>query len=181
MKANDLKSKVKEVSLIISDVDGVLTDASIYIGADGIEFKKFSVEDGAGVAFARHASIDVALISGRYSLATEARAKELNIEHCYQGALNKIEAYDELCDIYSVTPKNIAYIGDGIIDLPVIEKSGLSFAPPNSHSLVKEAADVITTKSGGTGVLREVVEFLLNEQGRYSQVLESMREDVYKG
>ena len=127
MNADELKSIVKEISLIISDVDGVLTDASIYIGGDGTEFKKFSVEDGAGAAFARYASIDIALISGRYSAATELRAKELKIEHCYQGKLNKIEAYNELCDIYNVTPENIAYIGDGIIDLPVIEKSAISF------------------------------------------------------
>lgn len=181
MNADELKSIVKEISLIISDVDGVLTDASIYIGGDGTEFKKFSVEDGAGAAFARYASIDIALISGRYSAATELRAKELKIEHCYQGKLNKIEAYNELCDIYNVTPENIAYIGDGIIDLPVIEKSAISFSPPNSHSLVKEVADIITIKSGGEGVLREVVEFLLKEQGRYSQVLEKMRKDVYRG
>ena len=181
MNVDELKSIVKEISLIISDVDGVLTDASIYIGGDGTEFKKFSVEDGAGAAFARYASIDIALISGRYSAATELRAKELKIEHCYQGKLNKIEAYNELCDIYNVTPENIAYIGDGIIDLPVIEKSAISFSPPNSHSLVKEVADIITIKSGGEGVLREVVEFLLKEQGRYSQVLEKMRKDVYRG
>ena len=81
MKANDLKSKVKEISLIISDVDGVLTDGSIFVSADGSEFKQFSVEDGAGAAFARYANIDIALISGRYSAATELRAEELKIKH----------------------------------------------------------------------------------------------------
>ena len=181
MKSDELKAKIKEISLIISDVDGVLTDASIYIGGNGIELKKFSVEDGAGAAFARYGSLGIALISGRYSVATEIRAKELKIKHCYQGELNKIDAYDELCDIYNVTPKNIAYIGDGIIDLPVIEKSAISFSPPNSHPLVKEATDIITKKSGGDGVLREVVEFLLKEQGRYDYVLEKMRKDVYRG
>ena len=92
-----------------------------------------------------------------------------------------IEAYDELCAMYNITPKNIAYIGDGLIDLPVMEKSSISFAPPNSHSLVKEVADVITIKSGGQGVLREVVEYILNEKGIYNQILETMRKEIYKG
>ena len=181
MKSNDLKSKIEEISLIISDVDGVLTDGSIFVGEDGSEFKKFSVEDGAGVAFARYAKIDVALISGRYSGATEVRASELKIKHCFQGKLNKLEAYYELCSIYNISSNNIAYIGDGLIDLPVMEKSAISFAPPNSHFLVKEAADIITVKSGGSGVLREVVEYILNEKGVYNTVLENIRKEVYKG
>tara|TARA_B100000029_G_scaffold501897_1_gene576225 strand:- start:211 stop:756 length:546 start_codon:yes stop_codon:yes gene_type:complete len=181
MKSDDFKSKIEDVSLIISDVDGVLTDGSIFVSADGSEFKQFSVEDGAGAAFARYANIDIALISGRYSAATELRAEELKIKHCFQGKLNKIEAYDELCAMYKITPKNIAYIGDGLIDLPVMEKSSISFAPPNSHSLVKEVADVITIKSGGQGVLREVVEYILNEKGIYNQILETMRKEIYKG
>ena len=181
MKSNAHKSKIEEISLIISDVDGVLTDGSIFVSEDGSEFKQFSVEDGAGAAFARYANIDIALISGRYSGATELRANELKIKHCFQGKLNKIEAYDELCGIYNVTSKNIAYIGDGLIDLPLMEKASFSFAPPNSHDLVKEVADVITVKSGGQGVLREVVEYILNEKNIYNQVLETMRKEIYKG
>ena len=91
-----MKINFKNIKLLISDVDGVWTDGTIYVGIDGIELKKFNVLDGAGVAIARAANLKVALISGRYSLATERRAKELDIKDVYNGSLNKIPAYDEL-------------------------------------------------------------------------------------
>tara|TARA_B100000959_G_C14543286_1_gene444528 strand:- start:32 stop:577 length:546 start_codon:yes stop_codon:yes gene_type:complete len=178
---NVIKSKIKEISLIISDVDGILTDGSIFIGADGTEFKQFSVEDGAGVAFARYSGLNIGFISGRFSNATKVRMDELKIKHCFQGKLNKLESYNELCNIYNVTNKQVAYIGDGIIDLPVIECSAVSFAPPNSHHLVIETVDIITKKNGGRGVFREVVETILQVKGIYNDVLKKMREEVYKG
>ena len=96
------KNKIKDISLIISDVDGVLTDGTIYIGSDGSEFKRFNVEDGTGAAFARLASIPIALISGRKSEATSIRAKELKIKHCLQGSLDKTSDYQKICKIYNI-------------------------------------------------------------------------------
>ena len=180
MMKKSLKNKIKNISLIISDVDGVLTDGSIFIGSEGTEFMKFNVEDGAGVAFARLASIPIVLISGRKSKATSIRAKELKIEHCFQGSLDKTTAYKEVCKIYNISPENIAYIGDGLIDIPVMLKSGFSVAPPNGHQSVKDISDYITKKSGGEGVLREVIELILKEQGLYNQILEKMKKKIYK-
>ena len=121
---NTLSKKIfKDIKLIISDVDGILTDGTIYLGNDGTEFKKFNVEDGAGSAYARMAKIPIALISGRFSLCTLLRSKEMGIEHCYQGKLNKLDSYEELKKIYNVSDNEIAYIGDGLIDIPPIPES----------------------------------------------------------
>lgn len=180
MAKSSLNDKIKNISLIISDVDGVLTDGTIFIGADGTEFKQFNVEDGAGAAFARLASIPIVLISGRKSKSTSIRAKELKIEHCFQGNLDKTTSYKEVCKIYNVDPDNIAYIGDGLIDIPVMSISGFAIAPKNAHQSVKDISDHITEKSGGEGVLREVVELILKEKDIYDQTLEKMKKKIYK-
>ena len=180
MIESHLKTKIKNISLIISDVDGVLTDGSIFIGSDGTEFKQFNVEDGAGAAFARLASIPIVLISGRQSNSTTIRAQELKIEHCFQGSLDKTTPYKEVCKIYNVEPRNVAYIGDGLIDIPVMLKSGLAIAPENAHDSVKEVSDYITLKTGGEGVLREVVELILKGQNIYDKTLDRMKQKIYK-
>ncbi len=174
-----LKAKLNQIKLIISDVDGILTDGTMFIG-DGIELKQFTVEDGAGAAFSRLAGIPVALISGRYSKATEIRANEMKIEHCYQGSLDKLTPFAEICEFYKVAPHEVAYIGDGLIDIPVMEKVEISVTVPHAHPLVKDAAIHETKSSGGQGVLREVVEWILQAQNRHSQVLEDMRKNIYK-
>ena len=179
MKTSEIDKRLKQVKLIISDVDGILTDGTILIG-DGIELKQFTVEDGAGAALSRMAGIPVALISGRYSKSTEIRAKEMKIEHCYQGSLDKLTPLGQICKFYGLVPSQVAYIGDGWIDIPVMEKVGVPITVPNAHPLVKEAATYETKKSGGEGVLMEVVEWILKGQGRYLQVLEEMRRCTYK-
>ena len=174
-----LKNKIDNISLIVSDVDGVLTDGSIFIGSDGTEFKQFNVEDGAGAAFSRLASIPIVLISGRESKSTTIRARELKIEHCFQGSLDKTTPYKEVCEIYNLAPENIAYIGDGLIDIPVMLKSGLAIAPKNAHASVKEISDYVTQRQGGGGVLQEVVELILKSKGVYDKTLEHMKQKIY--
>ena len=181
MEKADFLDKINKIKLIVSDVDGILTDATIHIHSDGIESKQFTVHDGAGSATARIAGIPIALLSGRYSEATTIRAREMGIPHCFQGKLNKIEDFVKLCEIYNVSADEVAYIGDGLIDIPVIEKSGIAFSPPNSHPLILEMTDVITKRSGGTGVLQEVVEFILKAQNRFDETIIKMRKEVYKG
>ena len=144
------KQVFKDIKLIISDVDGILTDGTIYLGNDGTEFKKFNVEDGAGSAYARMANIPIALISGRFSLCTLLRSKEMGIEHCYQGKLNKLDSYEKLKKIYNVSDNQIAYIGDGLIDIPVLEKVGLPCTVPDAHLKVKNISKYITQKKRGS-------------------------------
>ena len=175
-----LKQKLKNVKLIISDVDGVLTDGSIYIGANGEEMKRFSVEDGAGVALAKVAGLKIALLSGRYSSATGIRAKELKIEDIYNGMLNKIPAYEELKQKYNLEDSEVAYIGDGLIDLPVMEKTGVPISVRNAYPPVKKAALYITDKNGGSGALREVVDLILKAKGLYEEAIKRMRKKIIR-
>ena len=153
-----------QIKLIISDIDGVWTDGTIYKGTDGMEFKRFTVLDGVGVAVARAAEIKIALISARFSPATEHRAKELEIEDVYNGGLNKIPAFEELKNKYSLSNEEIAYIGDDLIDIPIMEQVGLPIAVPNAVPEVKAIAKHITSVPGGNGAFREFADIILNAQ-----------------
>tara|TARA_X000001036_G_scaffold226843_1_gene212165 strand:- start:4224 stop:4769 length:546 start_codon:yes stop_codon:yes gene_type:complete len=174
------KKQFEDIKLLISDVDGVLTDGTIHIGSDGTEFKQFSVEDGAGAAYARMAGIPIALISGRFSLCTLIRSKEMGIEHCYQGKLNKLDSYEELKNIYNVSDNEIAYIGDGLIDIPILDKVGLPCTVPDAHFKVKELSCYITVSTGGRGAFREVVELILTNKGVYDEIYDKMRKETYR-
>ena len=173
-----MNSRIKKIKMIISDIDGVWTDGTFYKGTDGQEFKKFNVNDGVGVAMARAAGYRVALISGRFSVATKYRAKELKIEDIYNGGLNKTHAYEELKTKYNIVDSEIAYVGDDLIDIPVMEKVGVPIAVANAIQEVKGISTYTTKVAGGFGAFREAVSWLINEQGRMEQVLRSMRERI---
>ena len=175
-----MNPKVKKIKMIISDVDGVWTDGSFYKGTDGQEFKKFNVHDGVGVAMARAAGLKIALISGRYSPATEYRAKELNIEDVYNGGLNKIPAYEELKNKYNLIDSEIAYVGDDLIDISVMEKVGAPIAVANAINNVKKISAYTTKTAGGYGAFRESVSWIIDQQGRMSDVLKAMKERILK-
>ena len=166
--------------MVISDIDGVWTDGTFYKGTDGQEFKKFNVNDGVGVAMARAAGYEIALISGRFSPATEYRAKELQIEDVYNGGLNKIHAYKELKAKYKIVDSEIAYVGDDLIDIPVMEKVGIPIAVANAIVNVKEISTYITKKSGGQGAFRDSVSWIIDQQGRTDDVLKAMKEHILK-
>ena len=176
----NLQNAIKKIKLLVSDVDGVLTDGKILISADGMESKFFSVEDGTGAALARYAGIPIALISGRYSKCTEIRAGELKIEHCFQKTLNKKIILDKLTQIYSVRYDKIAYIGDSLVDLPLLKIVGFPISVSNGHIKAKNRASYITSKLGGEGVLLEVIELILECQGRYDGILKQMKEKEFE-
>ena len=166
------------IKLIISDIDGVWTDGSIYRGTDNIELKKFSVFDGVGVAYARAADIKIAIISARYSPATEHRAKELNIEDVYNGGLNKLHAYNDLKEKYKLSDDQIAYLGDDMVDIPVMELVALPIAVANATPDIMELAKHVTKVKGGDGAFREAVEWIIEKQGRTEEVYIKMRDKV---
>ena len=172
-------SQFEKIKLIISDVDGVLTDGRILINSDSTESKFFHVEDGTAAALANYANIPIALISGRYSESTKIRAKELNIEHCYQDVLNKKFILDKLIDIYSVKYDEVAYIGDSLVDIPVLSVVGLPISLPSAHKLAQDCSVYITKKDGGEGVLLEVVENILKKQNRFDETLNLMKKDKF--
>ena len=172
---------INKIKMIISDVDGVWTDGSIYKGHSStadIELKKFSVSDGAAVALIREAGLKLALISGRKSSATQSRASELKIKDVYNGTLNKIPPYEELKTKYTLCDEEIAYVGDDLIDIPIMEKVAFPIATNNASVSCKKAATYITKKNGGDGAFREAVEWILNEQGRLDIVIKSLQKKV---
>tara|TARA_Y100000814_G_C12327386_1_gene400271 strand:+ start:805 stop:1341 length:537 start_codon:yes stop_codon:yes gene_type:complete len=172
-------SQFEKIKLIVSDVDGVLTDGRILINSDSEEGKFFHVEDGTAAALAKYANIPIALISGRYSESTKIRAKELSIEHCYQDVLNKKFILDKLINIYSVNYNEVAYIGDSLVDIPVLSVVGLPISVPSAHKLAQDCSVYITKKDGGEGVLLEVVEEILKKQNRFDEILNLMKKDKF--
>ena len=172
-----------KVKLVIADVDGVLTDGSVYKAKDpetlaDIEFKQFSIVDGAGIALARLLDLRVAIISGRPSSATDARVKELKIEDVYTGSLNKMIPYEDLKSKYSLNDEDIAFIGDDIIDLNLMENVGAPIAVANAYHLVKDIAIYTTRLPGGQGAFREAIDWLAMCQGRYEEGIQLMKDSL---
>jgi 3-deoxy-D-manno-octulosonate 8-phosphate phosphatase (KDO 8-P phosphatase) len=153
--------KARGVEFLLLDVDGVMTDGTIYIDADGRETKAFNIYDGSGIHMIRKAGVRVGIITGRQSAIVDYRAQELGIAEVHQRVLDKIKVYDELLRKYDLQDFQMAYIGDDVIDLPILERAGLSVAVPNAHPDVKRRVDWVTQKAGGSGAVREVTDLLL--------------------
>ena len=152
------------------DVDGVLTDGKIILNANGVELKAFYVQDGTAITYLHRAGIKTAIISGRNSKVVELRAKELNIEDVYLGIHKKLDAYEEILKKHKIKDYEICYIGDDLIDLPILRKVGFSVAVPNAPSEVKERVSYVTDAPGGYGAIREVTEKILKSQGKWESI-----------
>jgi 3-deoxy-D-manno-octulosonate 8-phosphate phosphatase (KDO 8-P phosphatase) len=163
---------LKNIKLIILDVDGVLTDGKLLIGSNGNEYKSFNVKDGMGIGIARYAGIKFAIITGRVSEAVTIRAKELSIDYVYQGISDKQKILEELINKLNIHRENICFMGDDLNDYPIIKEVGLSYAPSDAVDYIKEAVTHVTTKSGGHGAVREMIELILREQFNYSSLIE---------
>lgn len=176
-----LNERLAKIRLIVADVDGVFTDGALYIGANGFEFKRFHVLDGAGIALLRAVNFPMAIISGRQSPVTEARMRELGLaDALYQGNLAKLEPYEIIKKRYSVSDEEIAYIGDDIIDIPLLKRVGLPVAVANALAEVKQSALYVTQMKGGEGAVREVIELVLEARGLKNQAVEILTKDTYK-
>ncbi|MDO9548713.1 MAG: HAD hydrolase family protein [Candidatus Marinimicrobia bacterium] len=181
MDKNALTECLLKIKLVISDVDGVFTDGSLYIGHNGEEFKRFNVLDGAGIALMKAVEIPMAIISGRKSGVTLHRMKELGLdEHLYQGNLAKIEPYLKIKADFDLNDAEILYIGDDLVDIPLIRRAGVGVAVANAAQIVKNAADYVTHVRGGHGAVREVIELLLNAQDKFAMALEKLTKHTYK-
>jgi 3-deoxy-D-manno-octulosonate 8-phosphate phosphatase (KDO 8-P phosphatase) len=160
----DLEARARGVRLAIFDVDGVMTDGTLYIGAEGEAFKAFNILDGHGVKMLQSAGIATAILSGRSSEAVERRAAELAIMHVIQGASDKLASFDALLARLGVEPLACAFVGDDLPDLPVMRNCGLAVAVANAVEAVKAAAHYVTAASGGRGAVREFCELVLRAQ-----------------
>jgi 3-deoxy-D-manno-octulosonate 8-phosphate phosphatase (KDO 8-P phosphatase) len=165
-RKDQIQKLAKKIKLLILDVDGVLTDNTIYLDDRGVESKQFSILDGVGIWLAFKEGMEVALISGRASRATELRALHLKIKHVYLGELNKERAYRKLKTDLNVKDEQIAYVGDDILDVPLLRQVGLPICVKDANPAAKKFAKLVTKNKGGEGAVREVVEMILKAKKR---------------
>ncbi len=163
--------KAKKIKLLICDVDGVLTDGGLYFDKNGDELKRFYVQDGHGLKSLMQYGIEVAIISARNTPSVEYRMKNLGIKHYYQGQDDKKIALQELIQKLKLNLEQVAYIGDDVIDLPVMTQVGFAIAVSNANEAIKPYAHYITLKQGGQGGVREVCDLLLKTQGHYENFI----------
>jgi 3-deoxy-D-manno-octulosonate 8-phosphate phosphatase (KDO 8-P phosphatase) len=164
-------SNLADIQMLVMDVDGVLTDAAIIINADGSESKVFSSLDGHGIRMWHRAGLKTAFLSGRESEPTARRARQLDIEHCIQDCHNKLPALKELAEKLGLQAESIAFIGDDVTDLPAIRYAGFGVAVANAVDEVKQYADYVTTRPGGRGAVREVIEHILKSTGKWQELM----------
>lgn len=160
-----------DINFLIVDVDGVLTDGSIFCSDKGEEIKVFHVKDGSGIAFWHRAGKKTAIISGRKSKAVEHRARELGIEEVYQNAHKKLEVYEKILKKHGLKDEQVCYIGDDLIDIPVLKRVGFAVAVADSPPEVLQRVDYVTRARGGQGAVREVVEKILRFQNEWDNIL----------
>ena len=166
MQTSELKQIIKNIKLFILDVDGVLTDGSLFYSKDGEHIKKFNVRDGQGIKLAQSYNIEIALISARNCQIVQNRFNELGVKHIYQHCYDKAKKIKELCNELNIPIENVAYIGDDILDVPPLEIVGLPICPKDAHPSAISKAKLITEAKGGNGCVREVIDLILKEQGK---------------
>ncbi|HTZ39660.1 MAG TPA: HAD-IIIA family hydrolase [Syntrophales bacterium] len=165
-----LIEKMRKVKVLILDVDGVLTDGRIIISDDGQETKCFDVRDGHGLKMIQRAGIEVVFLTGRKSQVVAHRARELGVDRVYQGALDKLAVFQEILAQGGLVPEQTAYMGDDIVDLPVLRRAGFSVTVRDSHVEVLQTVDLVTQNPGGRGAVREVCELILKAQGKWEEL-----------
>jgi 3-deoxy-D-manno-octulosonate 8-phosphate phosphatase (KDO 8-P phosphatase) len=156
--------KLKRIKLLLLDVDGVLTDGGIFYSGQGVEMKRFNAHDGYGVVRAREHGLKLGIISGRQTPIVEVRAKELQIEDVMQNAADKVAAMENLRARHNVERDEVAFIGDDLFDLPLLQAVGFSAAPCNALPDVKRSVDYVTKASGGDGAVRELIDLIIKSQ-----------------
>lgn len=181
-KTLSAKSRAKKIKLLIFDVDGVLTDGKLFLfpvpttGQPGgqlvVEAKGFHAQDGAGISIARIAGIRTGLITRRKSETVALRARDLRLEVVRQGSTDKLKVFREILESEGLAASEVAFVGDDVIDLPVMRNCGFSVAVSNARPEVKAAAHYVTLHAGGDGAARDVIEFILKAQGTWKQSVE---------
>ena len=166
------KQNLEAIKILIVDVDGVLTDGSLIINADGSESKIFNTLDGHGIRMWQRAGLKTAFLSGRMSEATDRRAEQLDIDHVFQDCHHKMETLESFLKESGLSAQEVAYIGDDLPDLPVIRYVGFGVAVANAVDEVKEHADYVTVTEGGSGAVREVIEYVLKNTGKWQGLME---------
>ena len=173
MQDQNILTRAARIELIIFDVDGVLTDGALYLDDEGRESKAFNSRDGHGMVMLREAGIPMAVITGRTSELVRIRMENLGIQHLYQGQRDKRPAFADLLVKTGLDPDQTAYVGDDVVDLPVMSRVGLAIAVQDAHAFVKQHAHWITPNPGGRGAARDAAELILEARGLLPSLLES--------
>ncbi|MDA8432806.1 MAG: 3-deoxy-manno-octulosonate-8-phosphatase KdsC [Nitrospiraceae bacterium] len=172
----EIKRIARKIRLLVLDVDGVLTDGSIILDNEGNEYKSFHVRDGHGIKMLQRAGVNVAIITGRQSKVVERRAAELGIKDVFQKCFNKIAAYEDLIRKYSLAPSEVAYMGDDIVDAPVMSRVGLPVSVADADQGIRKFSLFVTKCRGGRGAVREVTDCILDAKGLLQGILDEYLE-----
>lgn len=177
------QERAKHIKLILTDVDGILTDGKVnfFVAPDGHldEFKSFNTQDGIALMLCHSAGILCGIITGRRHPTTVERAKNLGFKYMYQGFLTKIGPLNDVLEKENLTPDQVCYIGDDITDIPLLAEVGFAATVPNAVDVVKDHAHYITKRVGGDGALREIVDFILDAQGKLGPILEQVKASAW--
>jgi 3-deoxy-D-manno-octulosonate 8-phosphate phosphatase (KDO 8-P phosphatase) len=169
----ELLARARKIRLLICDVDGVLTDGRLYFTPDGQELKSFHARDGHGIKLLQRTGVETAVISGRSSPAVALRMSSLGVRHVYQGRESKLEPFRELLDLLHLNPEQTAFVGDDLLDLPLLRRAGLAVAVADAHYTLLDTAHWITARAGGQGAVREVCDLIMQAQNTLQAILES--------
>jgi len=171
------KASLAEIRLLVLDVDGVLTDGTVTISADGREGKSFNILDQHGIRLWKRAGLDIAFLSGRVSEPTNWHARDLQVEHVFENCHHKLPVVEQLVEKLALSPHQVAYVGDDLPDLPPIRYAGFAVAVANAVEEVKQHADYVTTRRGGAGAVREVIEHILKAAGKWQLLMKRYTEN----
>jgi len=169
----DVPRRASAITLVVFDVDGVLTDGKILLHADGTESKQFDIKDGTAIVWAQRSGLTVGLLSARTSAATAQRAAQLGVTLVHQGVPSKLEMYDRIAADAGVSDDQIAYMGDDVLDLPVLGRVGLAAAPCDAAADVRSRVHWVSRARGGDGAARDLIELILRAQGKWEGLLAS--------
>lgn len=168
----DIIDKAAQIKLVIFDVDGVLTDGSLFLGDDGQEYKAFHSRDGHGMKMLQETGVEIGIITGRTSQVVIHRMENLGVKHLYQGRLEKLPAFEDLVAKLGLAREQTAFVGDDVVDLPIMLQVGLGIAVRDAHPLVARHAHWQTPNEGGRGAARDVCELIMDAQGTLQPMLE---------
>lgn len=163
----DAIERARAVKLVIFDVDGIMTDGTLYLADDGQEYKGFNSLDGHGLKMLKSTGVEPGIITGRNSQVVVHRARNLGITHLHQGAHDKLTVYRQLLGDLGLAPEQTAFMGDDVVDLPVMRRAGLAITVPAAPDLVKAHSHYVTRREGGRGAVREACEFIMRAQGTF--------------
>lgn len=168
---DDAIARAARVRLMIFDVDGILTDGSLHYGPDGESIKTFNVLDGHGIKMLQQSGVMTAIISARKSPIVARRAADLGIAHLFQGVHDKRTAFEQLLSDTGTSAESCGFVGDDVIDLPILTRVGFAASVPNAHAEVRSRVHYVTEAAGGRGAARELCDFIMRAQGNYEAVL----------